>query len=402
MNFLQPTMLWAVPFIALPIIIHLINQRRYQTMRWGAMRFLLTANRMSKGYARIRQWLILACRTLAVAGLIFAACRPLASGIFGLMGGSKADTTIVLLDRSPSMSQTGEGATQTKLAAGVAQLVDTLDKLGSNRWVLIESDRVLPREIESVDDLLELPETKPSSASADVPGMLEAAAGYVATNKTGRTEIWLCSDLRANDWQRRSSQWQQLRDKFLAFPQSIRFHLFSFAKPAIGNLAIEVTEVERIGGMENKDGTRNGGSELSVSLKVTRELADADGQVVESDGEPVTIPIQFEIEGARSQTQIELTGNQYELRGHRIPLDGSIERGWGKVSIPADANTADNDFYFAFDKPMPRRSVLVLEESDRSEPLEFAATVPPSASVSCESEFVDPGQLDGVAWKTFR
>ena len=228
--------------------------------------------------------------------------------------------------------------------------------------------------------------------------MLEAAAEYVAANKTGRTEIWLCSDLRANDWQRRSSRWQQLRDKFLAFPQSIRFHLFSFAKPAIGNVAIEVTEVERIGGGSLEEGSKGGTSEVSVSLRVTRELA-SDGDATETDGEPIKIPIQFEIEGARSQTHIELTGNQYELRGHRIPVDSSLERGWGKVSIPADANTADNDFYFAFDKPMPRRSVLVLEESDRSEPLEYAATVPPSSSVRCESEFVDPGQLDSVAWE---
>ncbi len=389
MNFLQPAMLWAVPLIALPIVIHLINQRRYQTMRWGAMRFLISANRMSKGYARLRQWLILACRTLAIAGLVFAACRPLASGIFGLLGGSKADTTIVLLDRSPSMSQTGEGSSQTKLTAGLAQLVDTLGKLGSSRWVLIESDRVLPREIEAAEDLLDLPEAMPSSASADIPKMLESAAEYIATNKTGRTEIWLCSDLRANDWQRRSSRWQQLRDKFLAFPQSIRFHLFSFAKPSFGNLAVQVDEVERIGGVDG------GGSELSVSLKITREtLGNA-----EADNAPVKVPIQFEIEGARSQTNIELTGNEYELRGHRIPLDSSIERGWGRVSIPADGNAADNEFFFAFDKPMPRRSVLVLEESDRSAPLEFAVSVPPSSSIQCESEFVSPSQLDAVAWE---
>ena len=39
MSFLQPAMLFAVPLIALPIIIHLINQRRYQTMRWARCDF---------------------------------------------------------------------------------------------------------------------------------------------------------------------------------------------------------------------------------------------------------------------------------------------------------------------------------------------------------------------------
>ncbi len=204
MNFLQPLMLLAVPLIGLPIIIHLINQRRYQNMQWGAMRFLLAANRMSRGYARLRQWLILACRTLAIAGLIFAACRPLASGLLGVVGGSPADTTIILLDRSPSMAQTGDGRTLTKLAASERQLVDTLEKLGSTHWVLIESDQQKAQVLSSVDALLELPESQGSSVTADLPQMLDSAAQYIENNKTGRTEIWICSDLRSNDWQNRN------------------------------------------------------------------------------------------------------------------------------------------------------------------------------------------------------
>ena len=70
MSFLQPLMLAALPLISLPIIIHLINQRRYQTMQWAAMMFLLAANRMSRGYARLRQWLILLVRMLVIAVII--------------------------------------------------------------------------------------------------------------------------------------------------------------------------------------------------------------------------------------------------------------------------------------------------------------------------------------------
>ena len=67
MSFLQPWLLVALPIAALPVIIHLIHQRRFQSIDWGAMKFLLEANRMSRGYARIRQWLILALRVLAIA-----------------------------------------------------------------------------------------------------------------------------------------------------------------------------------------------------------------------------------------------------------------------------------------------------------------------------------------------
>src|SRR3954462_4630426 len=114
MNFLQPMMLAALPLIALPIIIHLINQRRYQTIRWAAMMFLLAANRMSRGYARLRQWLIMAFRMIAIAALFFAVSRPMAGGWLGFSAGGRPDTTIILLDRSPSMQQRGTGAAGSK------------------------------------------------------------------------------------------------------------------------------------------------------------------------------------------------------------------------------------------------------------------------------------------------
>src|SRR5258705_10971758 len=109
MNFLQPAMLAALPLVTLPIIIHLINQRRYQTVQWGAMMFLLAANRMSRGYARLRHWLIMAFRMAAIAALVFAVGRPLAGGWLGSAAGGRADTTIVILDRPPSMQQGGTG-----------------------------------------------------------------------------------------------------------------------------------------------------------------------------------------------------------------------------------------------------------------------------------------------------
>ena len=154
MSFLQPILLAALPLIALPILIHLINQRRFQTIRWAAMMFLLAANRMSRGYAKLRQWLIMLFRMLAIAGLIFAISRPLASGWLGITAGGRADTTIILLDRSPSMRQQSPGTVASKLETGRQQLVNTLNMLGSSRWVLIESTTNVARDLESPDALL--------------------------------------------------------------------------------------------------------------------------------------------------------------------------------------------------------------------------------------------------------
>ena len=99
MTFLQPWMLAALPLVSLPILIHLINQRRFQTVPWAAMRFLLAAKALARGYSRLRHWLVMALRMLAVAAVVFAVGRPLSRGWLALAAGGRPDTALVILDR---------------------------------------------------------------------------------------------------------------------------------------------------------------------------------------------------------------------------------------------------------------------------------------------------------------
>lgn len=383
MNFLHPMILAALPLVALPVIIHLINQRRYQTVPWGAMMFLLAANRMSRGYARLRQWLIMAFRMAAIAALLFALSRPLAGGWLGFTAGGRADTTIILLDRSPSMQQVGNGSGGSKLETGKRQLAQALGTLGSNRWVLIDSGTNKPRTLESAAALITMPDTGPLSAAADIPGMLEAARDYIRTNKPGRTEVWICSDLRRDDWEVDDGRWRSLRESFLGFPQGVRFHLLAYPRMAPANLSVRVTGVRRQAAGD--------GADILVSLSLAREGGE---------NQRLTVPIQFEIGGARSELTVEMNGPRFTLKDHRIPLERGRRRGWGKVSIPADANLADNDFYFAFDQPAPRRAIVVAEDGQAAQALRLAASIAPDPELNCSAEVVPVDQLTAVEWET--
>ena len=392
MSFLQPWLLLALPLIALPIIIHLINQWRYQTKRWGAMMFLLAANRMNRGYAKLRQYLILAMRVLALAGLIFAISRPLSSGILGVGGGGQIDTSIVLLDRSPSMQEQGVGG-QSKLDTGRRQLAEALRTIGASKWVLIESNSVEPQSFETLDALVDSPGTKASSATASLPAMLQSAVDYLNANKPGPTELWICSDLRVADWSVESGNWNAVRDALEKFPQSVRIHLLAYAEPPQSNLAIRVTDVRR----ESSEGT----NDVLMSLQISQtgaEAASASGSGASASASATkrVVPVQIEIDGARSELSVELTGNQAEVRNHRVALSGNQKRGWGKVSIPADQNNADNEFYVVFDEPPVRRIVLVSEDRDATRPLEIAAAVAPDGQAPSSVDIVAPDQLDSL------
>ena len=381
MSFLQPWLLAALPLIALPIIIHLINQRRFQTVQWGAMMFLLAAQRMARGYSRLRQWLIMLFRTLAVAGLILAVSRPLASGWVGLAAGGKADTTIILLDRSPSMQEQAAGSGVSKLETGRQQLVRILGTLGSQRYVLIDSGSRAARELESPQALVTVATAGPASAPSDLPLMLQAAYDYIKTQRAGRTEIWICSDLRANDWSPESSRWSALRDAFLVLPQGVRLHLLAYSQPHADNVSVRVTGVKRQ--------VTKTGAELLVSVRLARG----------EEGKKQEIPLQFEIEGSRSVVNVELTGRQTELRDHLIPIEAKKLRGFGRVSIPADANAADNEFFFVFDEPPPRKTLVVADDPNVGVPLQLAAGISPDEAATITADIVSAEQLATAEWE---
>ena len=77
MTFLQPFILYGLPLVLTPILIHLLNRRRYKTHNWAAMRFLVMATRSSTSRAKLKQFLILLFRTLAVLCLVLFLGRPL-------------------------------------------------------------------------------------------------------------------------------------------------------------------------------------------------------------------------------------------------------------------------------------------------------------------------------------
>jgi hypothetical protein len=95
---------------------------------------------------------------------------------------------------------------------------------------------------------------------------------------------------------------------------------------------------------------------------------------------------------------VELAQGSAELKDYRIPLEKGRERGWGRVSIPADANPSDDDYWFVFEQPAPRRAVVVVEDPRDARALELAASISPDAGLRQVAEVVAPGQLADVDW----
>ncbi|MCG3137923.1 MAG: hypothetical protein HJJLKODD_01778 [Phycisphaerae bacterium] len=101
----HPGLIWAAAGLALvPLIIYLLNRRRYREVPWAAMQFLLAANHKSHRRTRLEQLLLLILRTVIISGIAVALARPFwpSSAAPKILGGSRHH--ILLLDDSASMS----------------------------------------------------------------------------------------------------------------------------------------------------------------------------------------------------------------------------------------------------------------------------------------------------------
>ena len=76
MSFLNPIMLAGLAAIAVPIIIHLLNRRKFQKVVWAAMRFLRISVEQNQRRMRIEDMILLILRCLLVALLALALARP--------------------------------------------------------------------------------------------------------------------------------------------------------------------------------------------------------------------------------------------------------------------------------------------------------------------------------------
>ena len=88
MSFLNPLFLFGLAAAAIPVIIHLFTRRRPKDIPFPSLEFLAEVNQSEIRRLKLKQWLLLLLRALAVAALALAMSRPALKGSAGLKGGA--------------------------------------------------------------------------------------------------------------------------------------------------------------------------------------------------------------------------------------------------------------------------------------------------------------------------
>lgn len=366
MLFLNPLLLWGLLAAAVPIAIHLLNRRRHKTIQWAAMQFLLKATRESRGKKKLRHLLILTCRALAIAALVFAAARPVISGLIG-WGGGTIDTVVLVLDRSASMeAKPGDGLNPRRQIV-IEKVRDAMADLGSPRLVLIDSASKKPQEVPSPDTLGQLSATATTDTAADFPTLLNRAAEFLMET-SGRSEIWLASDLQSSNWHADDERWVTARASLSALPQKPAIRVLAITGPTAPNTSLRLLSARRTG------------NEVLLDLELIR---------AEDSRGTANIPLTTQLNGTRTTENLSLPAQSLRFQ-KRVTIPADSASGYGWLTIPADGNPTDNAAFFAYGPSRPIQSVVVAPAGEAADYLTLASAPPGFGNQNTSR--IDPAQ----------
>jgi hypothetical protein len=76
MSFLNPAFLWAFAALAIPVLIHLFQLRRFKRIDFTNVRLLAEVSQQTRARKKVQHWLVLLARMLALTCLVLAFAQP--------------------------------------------------------------------------------------------------------------------------------------------------------------------------------------------------------------------------------------------------------------------------------------------------------------------------------------
>lgn len=203
LTFLNPAFLWALPAAALPLLFHLFFRVRRRRRPFPTFMFFIASDPMLSARRRVREWLVLIFRTLAIIFAVLALAGPVLSGMAAGDGGV---ARVLVLDNSGSMAAADAGGRRRwdaaiEAASALVKAMRPADSAGLTTLVA-DSLAVLPAGMISKPDVLEtaLEGMAPTEATGQPASALGQAAAMLRNRSGIGGEIHVFTDLQEAEW----------------------------------------------------------------------------------------------------------------------------------------------------------------------------------------------------------
>jgi hypothetical protein len=199
MQFVNPFFLIALAALAIPILIHLFNFRKYKKVYFTNVHFLQEIQQETKKQSQLRQLLILLARLLAVASLVFAFAQPYLPASKQQKKVTSQRVVSIYVDNSFSMEAI---ATEGKLidVAKTKALEISSAYAQSDLFQLVTNDfEGRHQRLVSQEEFRKLVEEVQVSASArSIPEVINRQNDLLAENQKASGDAYLVSDFQKN------------------------------------------------------------------------------------------------------------------------------------------------------------------------------------------------------------
>lgn len=197
MNFLNPLFLVGLAGAAVPLLIHLLTRRRPRRREFSSIEFLREARVVEMRRFRLREWLLLALRMLAVACLALALARPVWRGAAAAGG---ATAVVLLLDQSLSMrAREGEGTLFDHARATALSVLEALEPEDRVQVVVFdeEAEALFPEPVQDHGRVrAALAGLAPSARATDLEAAVTRGVEVLAATPSVHRELYLLSDVQ--------------------------------------------------------------------------------------------------------------------------------------------------------------------------------------------------------------
>ena len=379
MNFLNPLFLFGLAAAAIPVLIHLFTRRKPREVRFPSLEFLAEVNQSEIRRLRLKQWLLLALRTLAVALLAMAMARPSMKG--GAAGrGAAASTLVALVDVSGSMgAPDAEGRPLTATARRVVEsLLATLGP--ADELLLVPYDRAVhPLSEKPLADAARLRAAAqaltPSASATDHVAALELAGRALAQSRALNRELFWISDFQRTGFggapaaggsglERPPGPWNEVRVYLVPLtPRSRANAALTGASLAPSADPTQPPALE-VGAVSYDAVSGSGSQDFALEARELARAGDARGAAQGSDADGSALA-PGDASLGRGFVSLGARGEGHTL----LPLTRAPETG-GEVLLPDDALALDNRCVFAAGRAGTLR--VVLREDGPPSPLRLA------------------------------
>ncbi len=165
MNFLYPGFLFALLTVAIPVIIHLFNFRKFKKVYFSNVAFLKEIKEQNSSRERLKNLLILLCRILAIIFLVLAFARPFLPST-SKIDQSKGNIVSIYIDNSYSMEAVNKEGNLLDEAKRKAKEIVKAFQLNDRFQLLTNDFEGKHQRLLNADELLQaVDEVKISSAN---------------------------------------------------------------------------------------------------------------------------------------------------------------------------------------------------------------------------------------------